>query len=702
MAHESGFSHGWHSRQGQSLSTQSKRPGHTSPTSLASYLPSEPLSPISDFSGSDRAVSDAPVIQEKEFSFRGMRQAPRDATKTSDRYAATGQYFASRAEPRKEIFARRQGANSGWSALVSDFPQDYHSRGNSDYLGSQHSHPFEGRPIPRGGEIRHTQADTIPNERVIYPNMLDTHFSTVPSYSAPAWLGQSNFKPSTAPFAFKPPQPFSRFAPSARKKAHTFLEVPDPIPNESTRFRHRGANGQTLSSPTPMLYEETYEMLSEVNVAPYFYPKQSSGFVHELEARELLPEEPSLTNSSSRNPYAYIPLEPQSVSINFATLPDFLPRSERTGKQASSDNSKEGDDRKTSVHQSAEPQSTEFRSVDDITESSESFHSTVSSTFTDKNVKFDNFYTPANEQFYNAKPYTTLNQGLKEIRLLRVSPRKSVAQQYKMRPNWNFSHARDLAKGESLIACDIVKTSLTRIADNFVTLSYCAGDPKKTAVILVDGIPFNAFANLEHAIDRVMTHWMMHHPDGEPLLLWADQISINQSDKDERSNQVQIMRDIYRRSCETYVCLSEPQLENCLAWVPRESASPNQQSNRVVELQKLLLDVFIGKENARHLLSTSDSVLKTQFIPRAKGSLTQISRKPVNLQPISRQNSLLVGISERHRDPKFRLPGALSRSSTKTNRGEILDPEQPRISSAEFQSSLIEFMTNKWWRRYVI
>lgn len=73
--------------------------------------------------------------------------------------------------------------------------------------------------------------------------------------------------------------------------------------------------------------------------------------------------------------------------------------------------------------------------------------------------------------------------------------------------------------------------------------------------MLVNGRPFNAFANLEHAIRQVLHHWTKKNP-GKELLLWADQICRNQSNNAERTSQVSIMRDIYRRGRETYICLS--------------------------------------------------------------------------------------------------------------------------------------------------
>jgi hypothetical protein len=73
--------------------------------------------------------------------------------------------------------------------------------------------------------------------------------------------------------------------------------------------------------------------------------------------------------------------------------------------------------------------------------------------------------------------------------------------------------------------------------------------------VLIDGIMFNAFVNLEHAIHCALKSWNSRFPDKE-LLLWADQICINQKDVAERSSQVRMMRDIYLRSQDAIICIS--------------------------------------------------------------------------------------------------------------------------------------------------
>src|SRR5262249_19099387 len=193
----------------------------------------------------------------------------------------------------------------------------------------------------------------------------------------------------------------------------------------------------------------------------------------------------------------------------------------------------------------------------------------------------DNFYTPKNDFFYSKSPYLALDTRRREVRLLRVFPRKAYVEHVKANPQWTpedintnrplrlddqtVSNIVDSCLGlgisdpkSPLMACELVdKVPLSRIDGNYCAVSYVAGDPTETAVMLVDGLPFNAFANLEHATGHALECWKRRNPDKE-LLLWVDQICINQRDPIERANQVQMMRDVYRRSNETFVCLSPP------------------------------------------------------------------------------------------------------------------------------------------------
>ena len=52
-----------------------------------------------------------------------------------------------------------------------------------------------------------------------------------------------------------------------------------------------------------------------------------------------------------------------------------------------------------------------------------------------KTSKYDNFYTPQNDFFYDNSPYLPLNSKRREFRLLRVFPPKSYGEHIKANPS---------------------------------------------------------------------------------------------------------------------------------------------------------------------------------------------------------------------------------------------------------------------------
>jgi hypothetical protein len=151
---------------------------------------------------------------------------------------------------------------------------------------------------------------------------------------------------------------------------------------------------------------------------------------------------------------------------------------------------------------------------------------------------YDNFYSPENRAFYAQKPYKPLDRSLHQIRLLRLLPLET--------------------ESDGELSFDLLDNiSLAGSYVQYTALSYCAGDPKKTVPICVNGSRFNAFANLGHALKEVVIYWETHGRKVEEECLWADQICIDQSNPDERSHQVGIMSEIYRGAERVLVCLAE-------------------------------------------------------------------------------------------------------------------------------------------------
>jgi hypothetical protein len=166
-------------------------------------------------------------------------------------------------------------------------------------------------------------------------------------------------------------------------------------------------------------------------------------------------------------------------------------------------------------------------------------------------AKYDSFYSPQNHTFYNSFEYAILKPSDLHIRLLRIYPHEANEDD------------------NATIKCDLIDdVSLKEYTGKFTTISYCAGNSKNTETVLVNGVQFNAFANLGHALRQARHFWKTHNADRQ-LLLWADQICINQSNTPERSHQVGFMGKIYAAAEQVLVCLStaETHGRGGMAWL---------------------------------------------------------------------------------------------------------------------------------------
>ncbi|KAK3315606.1 heterokaryon incompatibility protein-domain-containing protein [Apodospora peruviana] len=145
------------------------------------------------------------------------------------------------------------------------------------------------------------------------------------------------------------------------------------------------------------------------------------------------------------------------------------------------------------------------------------------------------FSTPENSDFYSQFSFDELVPDIQEIRLIQLSTKP----------------------GHNLIHCKFQRRRISDVKGKYYALSYCAGNPANSRPVLLEGIPFNVFANLEHALSQILALWHATLPDGGAnCLLWVDQICINQHNDRERSHQVGFMREIYSNSKEALICLS--------------------------------------------------------------------------------------------------------------------------------------------------
>ena len=122
----------------------------------------------------------------------------------------------------------------------------------------------------------------------------------------------------------------------------------------------------------------------------------------------------------------------------------------------------------------------------------------------------------------------------------------------------------------------------------YTALSYVWGDPALVNTITCNGKPFAITKNLELALRH------LRHSDVS-ILLWVDQLCINQDDFQEKSQQVVLMETIYKRAWSTLVWLGEEAdnssdaLDTLLATKDALQYYPNGKSPDVEDFKRLFL-----------------------------------------------------------------------------------------------------------------
>jgi len=123
----------------------------------------------------------------------------------------------------------------------------------------------------------------------------------------------------------------------------------------------------------------------------------------------------------------------------------------------------------------------------------------------------------------NDSMYYPLNKSRSEIRLLEIS--------------------RHIDDNEQ-IGCKLTTCSLS---DNpeYIALSYVWGSRDKPVDILVNEHIVQVTENLAHALQDIRTNIVARNSKEEVFYFWIDALCINQDNKQERSDQVQMMKSIF-------------------------------------------------------------------------------------------------------------------------------------------------------------
>ena len=130
-----------------------------------------------------------------------------------------------------------------------------------------------------------------------------------------------------------------------------------------------------------------------------------------------------------------------------------------------------------------------------------------------------------------------------------VAAAKSFGKQAIKSATASFSNSREVARpSDLLVECILEKVSFRQPGLEYVALSYTWGDPFPTCSILIDGQAVEVRNNLEAALRHI-------RQPVQPVAIWTDAVCINQSDIEEKGEQVLRMRDIYRHASSVVVWL---------------------------------------------------------------------------------------------------------------------------------------------------
>jgi hypothetical protein len=104
-------------------------------------------------------------------------------------------------------------------------------------------------------------------------------------------------------------------------------------------------------------------------------------------------------------------------------------------------------------------------------------------------------------------------------------------------------------RGDETIVCNVRTINLDE-NPTYEALSYCWGDPKPSSQIILEGRSAYISLNLYKALQELRSRTEMR-------VLWADALSIDQSNSSEKSQQILLMRQIYRQARKVLIYLGE-------------------------------------------------------------------------------------------------------------------------------------------------
>lgn len=154
-----------------------------------------------------------------------------------------------------------------------------------------------------------------------------------------------------------------------------------------------------------------------------------------------------------------------------------------------------------------------------------------------------------------AYQFPSLNYPKEETASYEYSPLQSPKEEIRL---LSFVSSRSTSK----LHLNLRTVSLSE-APTFAAVSYSWGEhPTLSQTVVCDGRPLKITESLHRAISHVSK--VVHDADstesetGKPFLLWADAISINQQDTEERNKQLQVVGKIYSQAQRVFAYIGEP------------------------------------------------------------------------------------------------------------------------------------------------
>ncbi|KAL7945055.1 heterokaryon incompatibility domain-containing protein [Trichoderma barbatum] len=136
---------------------------------------------------------------------------------------------------------------------------------------------------------------------------------------------------------------------------------------------------------------------------------------------------------------------------------------------------------------------------------------------------------------------------------------KDVAQLSPLEEDIRMLHL-DRGSGSSLLQCTLHRVSLQSVPPpKYEALSYTWGNENDRREIAVNGYIVDVTFNLYSALCRLRL-------EDDTRVLWIDALCINQTDLDERSQQVQLMRSIYTKCDQAVIWIGEPPEDMLPTW----------------------------------------------------------------------------------------------------------------------------------------